>query len=65
MRNNYLNLTSVSKFSKTIYKSPRSDSTKPFQFFVRVKSTSSFFRGLVIQKSAVKATLRQQEIEID
>ena len=35
------------------------------EFFVRVKSTSSFFRGLVIQKSAVKATLRQQEIEID
>ena len=36
-------------------KSPRNNSTKPFQFFCKcVKSTSSAFRGLVIQKNALE-----------
>ena len=40
---------------------------KPFQFLLRVLSlllASSFFLGLVIQKSATIATSKQQEIEM-
>ena len=56
-----------SKFKQISYKSPRNNSIKPFQFCLRVLSlllASSFFLGLVIQKSATTATSKQQEIEM-
>ena len=57
----------VSKFKHISYKSPKNNSIKPFQFLLRVLSlllASSFFLGLVIQKSATIATSKQQEIEM-
>ena len=60
-------LALVSKFKQISYKSPRNNSIKPFQFSLRVLSpllASSFFLGLVIQKSATTATSKQQEIEM-
>ena len=57
----------VSKFKHISYKSPKNNSIKPFQFLLRVLSlllASSFFPGLVIQKSATIATSEQQEIEM-
>ena len=57
----------VSKFKHISYKSPKNNSIKPFQFLLRVLSlllASSFFLGLVIQKSATIATWKQQEIEM-
>ena len=57
----------VSKFKHISYKSPKNNSTKPFQFLLLVLSlllASSFFLGLIIQKSATIATSKQQEIEM-
>ena len=60
-------LALVSKFKQISYKSPKNNSIKPFQFSLRVLSlllASSFFLGLVMQKSATTATSKQQEIEM-
>ena len=61
-------LVLVSKFKHISYKSPKpNNSIKPFQFCLRVLSlllASSFFLGVVIQKSATTATSKQQEIEM-
>ena len=61
-------LVLVSKFKHISYKSLKpNNSIKPFQFCLRVLSlliASSFFLGLVIQKSATTATSKQQEIEM-
>ena len=49
------------------YKWPKNNSMKLFQFCLHVLSlliASSFFLGLVIQKSATTATSKQQEIEM-
>ena len=62
-----LNHVLVLKFRHISYKSPRDNSIKPFQFCLRVLRlliASSFFLGLVIQKSATTATSKQQEIEM-
>ena len=61
-------LVLVSKFKHISYKSLKpNNSIKPFQFCLRVLSlllASSFFLGVVIQKSATTATSKQQEIEM-
>ena len=52
------------KFQNISHKSPRNNSIEPFQFLDVVKSTSSFFLHLVIQKSATIAISKKQEIEM-
>ena len=62
-----LHLALIPKFKHIGYKSPKNNPIKPFQFCLCVLSlllASSFFLGLVIQKSATTATSKQQEIEM-